>query len=57
MHTKNTKARITIDLPINTHKQLKTTAAILGKTMREIIIESLKLNPQFNAQQLAKKNS
>lgn len=54
MHTKNIKTRITIDLPADIHKKLKTAAAIFEKTMRDIIIESLNLHPHFEAQNKTK---
>lgn len=41
MNTKNDLSRITIDIPKESHKRLKAMAAILGKSMREIIIESI----------------
>jgi len=34
-------SRITIDLPAASHKRLKALAAVLGKSMREIVIESI----------------
>ena len=34
-------SRITIDLPKTTHRKLKASAAILGKSMKEIVIEAL----------------
>ena len=41
MNTRNDLSRITIDIPKESHKRLKAMAAILGKSMREIIIESI----------------
>ncbi len=41
MNTKSDLSRITIDIPKKSHKRLKAMAAILGKSMREIIIESI----------------
>jgi predicted DNA-binding protein len=41
MNNKEVTSRITIDLPTNSHKKLKATAAILGKSMREFVIESI----------------
>jgi antitoxin component of RelBE/YafQ-DinJ toxin-antitoxin module len=41
MNTKKELSRITIDIPKVDHKKLKAIAAVLGKTMREIIIESI----------------
>lgn len=38
---KHDLARITIDLPLNVQKKLKTIAALEGKSMREIVIESV----------------
>ncbi len=34
-------SRLTFDVPVEMHKQLKATAAILGKSMRDVVIESL----------------
>ena len=34
-------SRITIDIPKEHHRKLKALAAILGKSMRELIIESI----------------
>jgi antitoxin component of RelBE/YafQ-DinJ toxin-antitoxin module len=42
MNIKNTnQSRITIDISKDIHKQLKTIAAIKGKSMRTIVIESI----------------
>jgi len=41
MNRKEELARITIDIPKDSHKRLKTFAALLGKSMREIVIESI----------------
>ena len=41
MNTKNNISRMTIDLPQKHHKQLKAISALLGKSMREIVIESI----------------
>ena len=41
MDTKNDYSRITIDIPREDHKRLKALAAILGKSMREIVLESI----------------
>jgi ribosomal 50S subunit-associated protein YjgA (DUF615 family) len=35
-------SRITIDLPVADHKQLKAIAAILGKSMRDVVMDSIK---------------
>ncbi len=35
-------SRITIDMPIADHKRLKAVAAILGKSMRDVVIDSIK---------------
>lgn len=37
MSTKSHIARMTLDLPEEDHKRLKALAAILGKSMREIV--------------------
>ncbi|MFH1831760.1 MAG: hypothetical protein ABH827_03050 [bacterium] len=39
--TEITLSRITLDVPEETHKKLKMMAAILGKSMRDIIIEAI----------------
>jgi uncharacterized protein (DUF1778 family) len=41
MNTKNDLARITIDLPLDLQKKLKAVAALEGKSMREIVIQSV----------------
>jgi len=43
MNTKGSLSRITIDIPKEDHTRLKAIAAILGKSMREIVIESIEL--------------
>jgi ribosomal 50S subunit-associated protein YjgA (DUF615 family) len=35
-------SRITIDMPIADHKRLKAVAAILGKSMRDIVMDAIK---------------
>jgi hypothetical protein len=44
MIAKNELSRITIDIPKESHKKLKAIAAVLGKSMREIVIESIEKN-------------
>lgn len=39
MTAKNHMSRMTIDVPEEDHRRLKALAAVLGKSMREIIIE------------------
>ena len=39
MSAKSHMSRMTIDVPEEDHKRLKALAAVLGKSMREIIIE------------------
>lgn len=34
-------SRITIDIPVSDHKKLKALAAVLGKSMRDIVIDSI----------------
>jgi antitoxin component of RelBE/YafQ-DinJ toxin-antitoxin module len=41
MHTRHELSRITIDLPKASHKKLKAVAAIMGKSMRELVLESI----------------
>ena len=43
MSTKNDFARLTIDIPKEEHRKLKAQAALLGKSMREMILESLEI--------------
>jgi len=38
---RNEMSRITIDIPIADHKRLKAIAAVLGKSMRDIVIDSI----------------
>lgn len=44
MSIKAEQSRITIDIPKESHKRLKAIAAILGKSMREVVIESIEKN-------------
>jgi plasmid stability protein len=37
MSTKSNLFRITVDIPAEDHKRLKALAAVLGKSMREIV--------------------
>ncbi len=39
MTAKSHMSRMTIDVPEEDHKRLKALAAVLGKSMREIVIE------------------
>ena len=41
MNTKNEISRMTVDIPKKSHKQLKALSAILGKSMRTIVLESI----------------
>ncbi|MFH1253831.1 MAG: hypothetical protein V1646_00175 [bacterium] len=41
MSLKNEVSRMTIDIPKASHKQLKTLSAVLGKSIREIVTESI----------------
>ena len=54
MNTKETLSRITIDIPIESHKRLKVMATLLGKSMREIVVESIeeRLNKYPNKETL-----
>ena len=51
METKTRYSRLTIDIPNEDHRQLKSAAAILGKSMRELVCEilhsSLLCNPNI----------
>ena len=44
MIVKSDLSRITVDIPKDSHKKLKAMAALLGKSMREIIIETIEKN-------------
>jgi hypothetical protein len=46
MSTHTNLSRITIDIPKIHHKKLKALAAILGKSMKEIVIESIEAHIQ-----------
>ena len=41
MNIKKDVSRITIDIPMADHKRLKAMAAMLGKSMREIVVTSI----------------
>lgn len=41
MNPKTELSRITIDIPTKDHKRLKAMAALLGKSMRELVIISI----------------
>lgn len=43
MNNKNNLSRLSIDLPLNLQKKLKALAALHGKSMREIVIESIEI--------------
>lgn len=34
-------SRITIDLPIESHKRLKVLSSVLGRSMRDIVVETI----------------
>ena len=42
MNTKGDFSRITIDMPKIDHKKLKAISALLGKSMRELVVESIR---------------
>lgn len=42
MNIKRLVSRITVDLPSNLQKKLKTFAAMQGKSMRAVVIEPIK---------------
>jgi uncharacterized protein YpuA (DUF1002 family) len=53
MNSKNDISRITVDIPKSDHRKLKALAALEGKSMREIIIESIEkrlANQQANTE-------
>ena len=39
MATKSHLSRMTVDLPEDDHKRLKALAAVMGRSMRELIVE------------------
>lgn len=41
METKNNLSRMTVDIPLEAHRKLKALSAILGKSMRDVVIESI----------------
>jgi len=41
MNTKNELSRVTIDMPKAMHRRLKTHAALLGKSMKDVILDAL----------------
>lgn len=41
MNKESKLSRITVDIPQESHKRLKTLAALQGRSMRDIIIESI----------------
>jgi len=41
MSVRSDVSRMTIDIPKKSHKQLKALSVVLGKSMREIVIESI----------------
>lgn len=47
MEKKEKISRFTIDIPFEEHKRLKTLAAIHGKSMRELVIQSIKSQIQL----------
>lgn len=44
MRTNSETSRVTVDFPKETHRMLKAKAALVGKSMREIIVESVENN-------------
>jgi hypothetical protein len=46
METRNDLSRMTVDIPIDTHRKLKALSALLGKSMRDVVIESLQAHLQ-----------
>ena len=44
MRTKTELSRITIEIPKTEHKKLKARAAILGKSMKDIILEMIRIS-------------
>ncbi len=46
MATKNELSRITIEIPKVEHQRLKARAAMLGKSMKEVILEMLEMTEE-----------
>jgi phosphosulfolactate synthase (CoM biosynthesis protein A) len=44
MRTNTEVSRITIDIPKESHRMLKAKAALVGKSMREIVLEAIEDN-------------
>ena len=44
MKPKQEVSRITVEIPMAEHKKLKARAALLGKSMKEIILEMIKIS-------------
>lgn len=40
-NVKNEMSRMTIDIPKESNKQLKAVSAVLGESMREVVLESI----------------
>ena len=41
MNGKNGMSRITLDIPKESHKRIKALSAVIGKSMREIIVDAV----------------
>lgn len=41
MNTKNDVTRLSLDLPTKDHKEMKTLAALTGKTIRDLFLEAI----------------
>jgi len=48
MKPKPNLSRMTIDLSVEEHKQFKAMAAFLGKSMRELVVESIQKQIKVN---------
>lgn len=53
MHKKHNLSRITIDIPEEDHRKFKIIAASMGKTMREIVVESIQKHIKSNTKSIS----
>lgn len=54
MNTKNEITRLSLDLPTKAHKELKTLAALTGKSIRDLFIEAIPWIKETNECHLSK---
>ncbi len=48
MNQKNDLSRITIDLPKEDHKKFKAMAAVIGKSMKDLVVEFIQKHIEIN---------